>query len=362
MIQPTLSWDDYFNGTSIQTLLSGEHKTRQTPPYSNVYVLNSLFNEFTSESDGGALYCDSATSLLIEFSSFFSCKTSSSQGGAIYFINYNSQCVLYGVCGYDCYSTYTSDPSYYQFAIIYVNENALSKNYINYSSISRCVNERTNSYHMLELGNGKICCPSFNMSLNKCQGYSTITCYPFADSNSFTCLCSYSTFVDNNAPREVCIYFGGPGSNHKMKYCNILRNTQGDTSNGLILAKANSVIEYSCILENAATYIFYVYSSSYSITLSSCTVDTTTNNQNLTIQNTVTKSFILGLNHLSTQNCNSEYDSIRTLISIPYFLSPTKKEICYTCKNDCRDRISMSYSIIWLLMFTFIHPNPSFDY
>jgi predicted nucleic acid binding AN1-type Zn finger protein len=103
------------------------------------------------------------------------------------------------------------------------------------------------------------------------------------------------------------------------KSCNILRNTQVSSSEGTIKSDGNLMIEDSCILGNTATNIFYAYSS-YIITLSlsNCTVDKTSNNGYLTTQNTVTKSFILGLNNMSTQNCHSEYDSAGDLTAVPY--------------------------------------------
>jgi hypothetical protein len=311
------------------------------------------------------LYCTSVTYFLIESSSFFSCKTSDGgDGGAILFSNGNGQCVLYGVCGFDCYLTYTGIPSRYQFAYIYVKDGSLSKNYVNYSSISRCVNESPYSFNTILLSRGKICCPSVSLSMNKCKRFSGITCYPFTDSSSATSSVSFSSFADNNAFEDICIHFDRPGTNHEMKCCNIIRNTQGTTTAGIISTSANSVIEDSCILENAAKLIFYIpSSSSYSITLSICIIDKTTNNQNLITQNTVTKSFILGLNHLSTQNCNAEYDSIGTLSAIPYISSPTKKLFYYSCKrNDILSRISDFFSLNWLFIITFIHSNPSVDY
>jgi hypothetical protein len=356
MIRPTFSWNDYFSGTSIETTLSGEHKTRQNPSVSSVYVLNCLFKECTSGSNGGALYCTSVTSLLIESSSFFSCKTSSSQGGAIYFYNGNSQCVLYGVCGYDCCSTYASGRSFFQFAYILVNNGASSKNYVNYSSTSHCVNERSNSYNTYELEYGKICCPSINISMNKCYRHSGILASPFTDSNSVTSSMSYSSFVNNTSSESSCIYFHRGGTNHEMKCCNILRNTQCTSTYGLLLTETNLMIEDSCILENTATYIFYFYYSSYSITLSNCTVDKTTNNQNLIIRKTVTKSFIHGLNHMSTQNCHSEYDSVGTLTVV----SSLNKLFYDTCKrNHIMSRISDFFSLDWLFILVFIHSYPS---
>jgi hypothetical protein len=157
------------------------------------------------------------------------------------------------------------------------------------------------------------------------------------------------------------LFFNKGGSKYEIKCCNILRNRQSSSSNGIIFAYGNTMIENSCILENTATCIFYAYSS-YTITVTNCTVDKTSSYGSFKIQNTFTKSFIHGLNHLLTQNCNAEYDSIGTLTAVPYVPSPTKKEFRYTFKNNCEDRISISFSIIWLLMFAFIYPNPSVNY
>jgi hypothetical protein len=353
------SWNEYFSGTAATTL-SGKYSSRQNPTVSSVHVLNCLFDSFTSGSTGGALYCTSATSFLVEFSSFFSCKTSSSQGGAIYFENSGAQSVLYGVCGYDCCSTYTSGSSNYQFAYISVNDGISNKNNFNYSSISRCVNVNSNSYFTLRLFNGKICCPSVNLSMSKCQYYSGITFNPFKDSSSFTSSLLYSTFADNNAFGHICIFFDRTGSKYEMKYCNIIRNTQGSSTNGIIHVWGDSMITDSCILENIATNIFWAYSS-YTITLSNCTVDKIANNGYLSTQNTVTKSFILGLNHMSTGDCFAEYDSVGYLTAIPYVSSSTKKDSCYCCTNKInyyQARISDFFSLNWVFMFTFIHPNP----
>jgi uncharacterized protein YgiB involved in biofilm formation len=82
----------------------------------------------------------------------------------------------------------------------------------------------------------------------------------------------------------------------------------------------------SCILENNANTIFY-QASSYTITVSNCTVDRTSNNGCLTIQNTATKSFIFALNHMSTQNCHSEYDSAVTPTLFIQSPSSSKKRI-----------------------------------
>jgi hypothetical protein len=342
---PKLEWSDYFSGNPTTTLGPGEYKTTQTYSATNVYILNCLFNGCTSESNGSALYCsNSVTYLLVESSSFFSCKTSGKDGGAIYFSNtYNGQCAVNKVCGYDCYSTYTSSSysySFGQFARVYVSDSASNKNYVNYSSVARCVNSNSYSYMPLCLEYGKICCPSVNLSMNKCHRHSGIYCYPFIDSSSVTCSMSYSSLADNIASDHICIGFNA-NAKYEIKCCNILRNTHTSTTYGIIYINGNSMIKDSCILENKGLYMIYVWSST-TITLSNCTIDKTSYYGNIKTQNTVTKSFILGLNHMSTQNCHSEYDSAGTLTAIPYEIA-----IRYTCYYY-QSRISDFFSLTWI--------------
>jgi predicted outer membrane repeat protein len=358
LLHSKTAWNDFFPGTSPTNLPSQTYTYRPTPSGSNVYVLNCLFSSITSTGHGGALYCTSISYLLVESTSFFSCKTSG-QGGAIYFSNSSGQYVLHEVCGYDCCTT---DSSNSNFVYTSVKNDVSSKNYINYSSISRCVNE--NSWCTLYLNNGKNFCPSVNTSNNKCNG-EFFLCFPLSYSNTVTCSLSYSSFADNYATNHVCIALWTSGAEYEIKSCNILRNTQSDlNSYGTIATNGNMKILDSCILENKADYIFYQHSSSsYRITLSNCTVDKTTNNGYLITQNTVTKSFILALNHLSTQNCRSEYDAAGTLTPIIQTPSSTKvQKYYYTCQKyrfQLRDEDIVS--LFSILFFNIIHLDASID-
>jgi hypothetical protein len=325
MFQRMKAWNDYFSETSRNIINSQKYTTRKTPTGACIHIYDCLFRSISSKSGhGGALYC-SATYFLVESSSFFSCNTSGGYGGAICFNNTNSgQSVLHGVCGYDCCSTYTTPK--YQFAYICVNNGESSKNYVNYSSISRSVNENSQSNHNLGLSHGKICCPSANISLNKC-GSQQINYFSFG--NSVTCSFSFASFVDNFAIQSALFYLYTP--NCEIKSCNILRNTQGSPNSfGTIYIIGNLMIEDSCILENNANYIFYQLSSSNTITLSNCTIDRTSSNGYLTTQNTVTISFILALSHMSTLNCHAEYDSAIYLTPNTPPLSPSKEQ-----RYDC---------------------------
>jgi hypothetical protein len=352
------AWIDHFPGTSpTNTYYSQTPTLRQILSGTGVYVSNCLFNSIVESNQGGALYCTSATYFLVESSSFFSCKTSSS-GGAIYFSNSSGQSVLYKVCGYDCCTT---NGNGYQFGYIHVNNTATSKNYVNYSSIVRCVNENSASI-IFYFNKGNICCQSVNASMNKC-GYRTLYNDPFRDSSSVTCSYSYSSFADNIISGYTCIRFWLYEAKSEIKSCNVLRNTQVSSTEGIIAINGNTMIADSCILENQATYIFHQNDASYRITLSNCTVDSTSNNGYLIIQNTVTKSFILALNHMSTRNCHSEYDSAGTLTPIIQSPSPSKKlKLCYTPRNCfCQCRLRYLISLISVYLFNFIYLDASND-
>jgi hypothetical protein len=345
------AWNDHFPATTTTNLNRQNYTSRPSPSGSNVYVSNCFFNSISSTSNGGALSLTSVTYFLVESTSFFSCRTSSNYGGAICFSNRNSgQSVLYEVCGYDC----SSNP-YAHFALIDVNNAASSKNYFNYSSISHCVNENSGSEQTLRLQFGKICCPSVNISQNKYQRFSGILCDPFSDSNSVTCSLSYSSFTDNIATHSICICLWTNGAKYEIKSCNILRNTQGSSSNGIIYTTGNLIIEDSCILENTATYVFYQGFSSYTITLSNCTVDSTSKYGNLVTQNTAIKSFILALNHMSAVFCHAEYDSV----GIP---TPIIQRVYYSCGNSFYQyKLRYLVSLVSVFLFNFIHLYNSSD-
>jgi hypothetical protein len=351
------AWNDYFTVTNPTNYNSTTYTSGQTLSGTSVYVLNCLFRSCTLSNYGGAIFFTSVSYFLVESSSFFSCTTSNNHGGAIFFQNSGSgQCVLHEVCGYECYPTYAGY-TYYQFAYVEVNDAASSKNYVNYSSIVRCVNGRSDSYYALGLCFGKICCPSVNISMNKCQYYSGILCWPLKDSNSITCSLTYSSITDNIAPGYNFIWLNTGGAKYEIKSCNILRNSQVSSSYGIIYTSGNLKIEDSCILENTATYIFHQGSSSYTITLSNCTVDSTSKYGNVVTQNTVSKSFIHALNHMSTQNCHSEYDSAGYLTPIIQTPSPSKKQIRLFSYRDCfnQPRLSDFFSFHSIFVFNFIH-------
>jgi hypothetical protein len=358
MFRSNFAWNDYFDGAPSSTYQQTRYTSCQSPTSSNLYVFRCLFIGCSSSNAGGALSITNTavSNMLIESTSFFTCTSSSRYGGAIHIDNSNSgQSVLYSVCAYNCYCT--NSDSYGQFTWIGVKNDALSKNYINYSSIVRCVGAGSSPTNTLCQTRGKMCFPSVNISMNRCYQRSGILCHPYKNASAITCYISFTTVADNYASDYNCIWSEYPNTKTEIKYCNIIRNSQGSLSSiGTIYIGGSLDIANSCILANSANYIFYGASTA-TFTISSCTVDQTTNNGYLTIQNTVTKSFLLALNHFSTQNCYARYDSAGGLTASQVIECPTK-EVIYIKVKMSIIRIRDFSLLNYVFLVAFIHPNP----
>ena len=99
--------DVYGEGYSPYNYTGQEYTERIKPFANNVYVLDCVFRDCSSESSGGALYnYVNVHRLLVEQSLFFSCKASNNNGGAVFFSNTNNgQSVLVRICGFNCSGT-----------------------------------------------------------------------------------------------------------------------------------------------------------------------------------------------------------------------------------------------------------------
>ena len=61
---------------------------------------------------------------------------------------------------------------------------------------------------------------------------------------------------------------------------------------------------------------------------------------------------------MSTQNCHSGYDAAGYLTAAPFV--SIESVICPTYKmNQYQARIGDLFRLVYVFMFTFIHPNPS---
>ena len=84
----------------------------------NAWIAKCYFHDMSS-TNGGAIYSDSLSKLLVEASTFDSCSVSS-EGGAIYISS--GDFVLHEVCGYQCTSS-----DYYSFSEVWQSSGTKDK-------------------------------------------------------------------------------------------------------------------------------------------------------------------------------------------------------------------------------------------
>jgi hypothetical protein len=354
------SYADVYGTSYSPTNYIGNKYTQTLAPTANdVYVSDCVFSYCLSSSSGGALSCGSSVyRLLVEQSSFISCRVSSGNGGAIHFSNGNyGESVLSQVCGFNCSST-SSNSMQGVFINIYTKGDIANKNHVNDSSITHCLMASLYSYATLVLYNGNILCPSVNLTNNLCYQYSPLYCL---QSPPGTCCVSCSSIVNNTATNYNCIWYENSSPSYCIDTCNILNNKQTSSSYGIISAKGNLHIKDSCVLGNdEKNRIFHEDSSSYKITISNCTIDGDifTNGRyygSVTIIQTNERPFINPLSHIATQKCDSYFDSYGTLTvksNVPskisrYFMS------CY-CNHLMIDPFR---SVKFIFLLTFIPSN-----
>jgi hypothetical protein len=298
-----------------------EHETNITLTLdaNNVYVCDSVFHYCSSSSDGGAIYCsNSVYNLLVERSSFISCRALNTFGGGICFRNQNNgQCALNKICGFNC-SVISSNETWGQCARMSAKDDVKAINHVNDSSISHSLKTSTYQHNVLSNGNGNITCPSVNITNNECYCNTAYYSWPRSSTSSHTCCLSYGSIVNNTSITSYsCIWLSNPDSIQRIDTCNILNNQQTDPSSGTIYSRAKLLIKDSCILGNSKVNLV-VYQSSHSMTMSNCTIDNDiiSNKRytgNVEFDKPVESAFINALSHIITQHCDSYFDSYWTL-------------------------------------------------
>ena len=109
------SWDDFYPDTQPTNKLKDQ--TISTRPdqsnfsYQNCHVLNCVFQDCYSDSNGGAIFYNKVNGkLLVEFSTFNNCH-SGNNGGALR-IDLNCDFISNCICSYQCY---TSTLTFYSY-------------------------------------------------------------------------------------------------------------------------------------------------------------------------------------------------------------------------------------------------------
>ena len=128
------SWDEYYKDTSKpdETTIGTSESPEKSQYYTSeltAYIYNSMFYG-CSASDGGAIFYDTKDGkILIEFTTFGSCKASNQYGGAVYIKN--CSCVINCVCCSMCSSQLYG----MAFRTELVNGNI---NYVHQTTVSSC--------------------------------------------------------------------------------------------------------------------------------------------------------------------------------------------------------------------------------
>jgi hypothetical protein len=329
----------------------------------NVYVHDCVFYCCSSDSDGGALYCNYRVyRMLVEKSSFISCKTSSFNGGGIYFwSSSNGECVLSRICGFNCSSINSATDgttAVGPFGYIYTKNNNTYRNHVNDSSITHTLKECKYSCYSLYLYNGNILCQSVNLTNNECFGRTALYCSHIGSTESDTHCISYSSIVNNTANGSYsCIWFSTSDYSQLIDTCNILNNEQTSYSTyGTIVTYGNLFIKDSCILgNNKGKKVFYA-SSSYMITISNCTIDDDIISKtryvgSFTVNKTIERTFSNAFSHIAPQGCDS-YITLKPKV-------PSQSSRYLIFYNIKKTIINTLRNMQFIFLYTFLPSDPS---
>jgi hypothetical protein len=362
--------DVYGTGYSTSNFTGPEYTQSITTNAQNVYVHDCVFRDCSSTTEGGALSCGTSVNrLLVEQTSFISCKTSSSKGGAIYFYSTsNGQCVLSKICSFGCNLSY-SGYNLGMCAYIYATSNNNYKNHVNDSSVIHSLTKNIDTLFALDIYFGNVLCPSVNLSNNQCNRYPALRCYITGSSGSDTCCISYSSFVNNTADGSSgwgCVYIRNSIStaSQSIVACNLINNKIASPANGIIDSGANLFIRNSCILGNAIGKTIF-YTNSGSITLINCTIDDDifTNGRyigSVTVSKTIQSTFINALSHIATRKCDSYFDSYGSLTV--KLNAPTGSCRYLISCNIRRPLIDPLRFMEFIFLLTMLPSDPSNDY
>ena len=301
---------------------------------SNFYITNCYFHNISTQSDGGVIFSESLSQLLVETSTFISCSTSK-DGGVIYASQ--GDCVIHEVCGIECHAYR------YSFSDVWAQSSTENINYVHDSSVAYCNSEDEDiNYHLY----GYINIKSFNSSHNTATRYSSLRCFSGTKKDNIGNSISYSSFVDNNATQYYCIYLSNYAS--LTESSNIINNHQKEPgNNGLIYTYYNSKMSKCCIIDNSEIPIFQ--SGFQTLTLSECTIGA---GQLDSTKGTVKSEGVSdgSLISLSFMSCFYFIDS-----SLPNQIHESNKCVVNTCADDliafpARDVVLM-LEYIFLLCF-----------
>jgi len=223
------------------------------PMDSSIYIDNCFFRRNSVYSNtGGILYIySSPISLTISNSMFYYCKTSSFHGGAISMdSSLSEKCNIRYICANLCESAKNG-----QFAFVRLSPG--KTNHVEFSSLSKCSDSCVGDCPIwLYYGNQRFSESNSSMNHNTRDSGMAIDYATTFESG-------YSTFANNYASIEVCLYlYNTTGT---IKTTNIVHNNS-PTNLGVVYIANNAIYSLEdCIILGNSNTLFHVSSGSITI-------------------------------------------------------------------------------------------------
>ena len=290
------SWNDFYSSPSSPSSLFEKSRYESTKNASSgsQYVYLCFFIDCSAEKGGGILVTYD-TNLLVEETSFNSCKATSGNGGGLFF-EATGNSILYKVCSYQCEAASHGLFCYMKLPDSLSYNNTIKDSSASYSNCPSC-------YRTLYPYYGKIHVSSLNSSKNVALYFSGILVYSASSSSFSDCLISYSCFSDNEAKNDACVFYTRTGKG-EMRYCNVIRNQQvKKSSRGIVATNVPLNIYDSYIVENDADRS--IYSNGSTVNVYNTTFDKS-KGSGVIVQSTPSSSVLNYLRFIKTAECDAE--------------------------------------------------------
>lgn len=257
-------WKDFYTTTSPTTKTYDTNDLKSPLAFSsNTYIKNSLFVNCIYSGNGGCVsFSNLGIYVLIELTSFYLYHAYS--GGCVY-AKY-CHCAINCVCCLKCYAT-----SYGQSICTDLNTTPNNReNYLIQSSVCSDASHSGN-YYPLSLCYGYQNCSLVNLSNYYTSFYSGIL-FNYGSSNPSNV--SYCSIKSNHAEQNTCLGFDASGVSYNVERCNIIKNTQGINSEGIIKSYKPIKIIECCFIENTGPMFYCDGKWGGTMTLINCTLPT----------------------------------------------------------------------------------------
>ena len=290
------AWLDFYsNPASPASIFQKEKYENITKAVSSgsQYVYSCYFVDCSAKRGGGIL-ATSETNILIEETTFSSCKATSGDGGGIFF-EITGNCVLCRVCSFACTAPSNGAFCYVKLPVDLSYNNSMKDSSILYSNCP-------SAYRTIWLSYGKIFVSSINSSNNIGYQYVGIFVTSISSCDFSDCLISFSCFSNNKATHSVYVVYDGSGKG-EMRSCNVMNNIQGQKSAyGAIYANSPLNVYDSYVIINDGDQSFHGFKCTINLYR---TIFDKTNNNYVFVKEKAT-SFINDLVIFKTGECDAE--------------------------------------------------------